>query len=322
MALSDKNIVITPNVGAANAPKIVFSGADASTGAQNITLQVYPTNNGTLSFEGSAGQLLSIVNTFTGSIFSVNDVSGIPSIEVLDTGQIKLAQYSGYVSILGSETATSTSTGVLRISGGVGINRALVVGGNITGGHILATGTGNDYNTGGFETYGNGATNTIFPTYGFHQPGLYASSLQLRAASDFRFYNQGATAYANVTVAELRASSEVTAYYTSDARLKENVVLIADPIKKIMKIRGVTFDWTDKQINDRGGEDDFFVRKHDIGVIAQEIEEILPEIVATRDNGYKAVRYEKIVPLLIECIKEQQTQINQILDRLSCLISK
>ena len=52
-----------------------------------------------------------------------------------------------------------------------------------------------------------------------------------------------------------------------------------------------------------------------MGVIAQEIEEVLPEIVVTRENGYKAVRYEKIVPLLIETIKEQQKQINKLNDR-------
>ncbi len=51
---------------------------------------------------------------------------------------------------------------------------------------------------------------------------------------------------------------------------------------------------------------------HDIGVIAQEIEAILPEVVTTRDTGYKAVKYEKIVALLIEAIKEQQLEIEEI----------
>ena len=55
---------------------------------------------------------------------------------------------------------------------------------------------------------------------------------------------------------------------------------------------------------------------HDVGVLAQELEEVLPEVVATRDNGYKAVKYEKIVPLLIEAIKEQQEQIDELKSRL------
>jgi hypothetical protein len=111
MAHSDKNIVITPNISSSSDdPKIVFSGADASTGAQNITLKVYPTNSGTLSFEGSAGQLFSITNTMSGTIFSVNDISGVPSIEVLDTGVIKLAQYGGFVAFGTSSSLTATGS--------------------------------------------------------------------------------------------------------------------------------------------------------------------------------------------------------------------
>ena len=100
MANTDKDILITPNVGSSSAdPKIEFKGADASTSAQIITATAYPTNNGTLSFDGSAGQLFSITNDMTGTIFSVNDVSGIPSIEVDDDGTIRFAEYSGNVGI-------------------------------------------------------------------------------------------------------------------------------------------------------------------------------------------------------------------------------
>lgn len=111
MAHSDKNIVITPNVGSTTAdPQIVFSGANASLGPQNITLRAYPTSNGTLSFEGSAGQLFSITNSLSGTIFSVNDVSGIPSIEVLDTGVVKLAEFSGFVAYGVSPAVSAAGT--------------------------------------------------------------------------------------------------------------------------------------------------------------------------------------------------------------------
>ena len=100
MANSDKNLIITPNIGSStDDPKIVFSGANSAVSAQNITARVYPTSNGTLSFEGTSGQLFSITNSLTGTIFSVNDVSGIPSITVQDTGLISMAPYSGNVSI-------------------------------------------------------------------------------------------------------------------------------------------------------------------------------------------------------------------------------
>lgn len=100
MANSDKNLIITPNIGSTtDDPKIVFSGADTSTSAQDITLRAYPTNNGTLSIEGSAGQLFSVTNSLTGTLFSVNDISGIPSIEVIDDGTVSLAEYGGNVGI-------------------------------------------------------------------------------------------------------------------------------------------------------------------------------------------------------------------------------
>ena len=121
MANSDKNIVITPNIGGTGDPKIVFSGADATTAAQDITLSAYHTNNGTLSFEGSAGQLFSITNDLTGTLFSVNDVSGIPSIEVDDDGTVRLAEFAGNV-LIGTNTDDGTSAlqvdGIITATGG------------------------------------------------------------------------------------------------------------------------------------------------------------------------------------------------------------
>jgi hypothetical protein len=112
MAHSDKNIVITPARSSSTVdPRIVFSGADASTGPQNITITAYPANGGTLSVDGSAGQLFSVSNSLTGTLFAVNDISGIPSIEVLDTGVVKLAQYGGNVLIgVAAPVGTSSNT--------------------------------------------------------------------------------------------------------------------------------------------------------------------------------------------------------------------
>ena len=94
----------------------------------------------------------------------------------------------------------------------------------------------------------------------------------------------------------LSAYGDVIAYTSSDERLKENVTPIASALDKIDKITGVSFDWnTDLQDTYSG---------HDVGVLAQEIEAVLPEAVVTRSDGYKAVRYEKIIPLLLQAIKE------------------
>ena len=107
----------------------------------------------------------------------------------------------------------------------------------------------------------------------------------------------------------IRAGNDVIAFYSSDERLKENVKPIENALDKVSNIRGVEFDWiVDKKIHANKG--------HDVGVIAQEIEKVLPEVVETRDNGYKAVKYEKIVSLLIEAVKEQQVQINELKTKL------
>lgn len=129
MALSDKDIVITPNKGQASDPQVVFSGASASLGPQNITLRVYPNDSGSLSFEGSSGQLFSITNSLTGTIFSVNDVSGIPSIEVLDSGLVKIGQYTGNVLI---GTGTDNAVDKLQVTGSIAIDNLRLDGNTIS----------------------------------------------------------------------------------------------------------------------------------------------------------------------------------------------
>ena len=96
MANSDKNISIIPNRSLTGQPQIIFTGQ----GNDPITLKVLDSTIGSLSFEGSAGQLLSITDSLSsGSIFSVNDISGIPSIDVNADGTVALAPFSGNIAI-------------------------------------------------------------------------------------------------------------------------------------------------------------------------------------------------------------------------------
>lgn len=128
MANTDKDILITTNKGQTADPKIEFKGADASTSAQTITATVTPTNNGTLSFDGSNGQLFSITNDFTGTIFSVNDVSGIPSLEVDASGTIRIAEFSGNVLV-----GTNSDDGInkVQINGNANFHYGQTYEGNI-----------------------------------------------------------------------------------------------------------------------------------------------------------------------------------------------
>jgi sugar-specific transcriptional regulator TrmB len=103
----------------------------------------------------------------------------------------------------------------------------------------------------------------------------------------------------NVTV-----TGDVVAFSSSDRRFKDNLTQIVTPLSKLSQINGYSFNWnTDKQHIYKG---------KDYGVVAQEIQEVLPELVKERENGYLAVNYEKLVPLLIESIKELKTQIDHL----------
>ena len=139
-----------------------------------------------------------------------------------------------------------------------------------------------------------------------------ARAISALTSADVQTDSLGVGTAASGTTGEIRATHDVTAYYSSDANLKTNVVNIENALDKVKQIRGVEFDWTQEYIDDKGGEDGYFVRKHDVGVIAQEVEAVLPEVVGTRENGTKAVRYDRMVALLVEAIKDQQSQIDEL----------
>ena len=131
MANSDKDILITPNTGSSTVtPKIEFVGAN-STGSDTITMQtLYDGTKTTLSFEGSAGDLFSIVNDLTTNpIFSVNNASGVSCIEVDNDGGARLAEFSGNVGIGNSSpsqkldvTGNIVASGTVTVSGGNSTN--------------------------------------------------------------------------------------------------------------------------------------------------------------------------------------------------------
>ena len=101
---------------------------------------------------------------------------------------------------------------------------------------------------------------------------------------------------------EIRASSDIIAHYSSDSRLKTEIQIIPDALQKLKSIDGVTFNWNSLAENKD-------TEKREAGVIAQQVQKVLPEIISVRDNGYLAVAYEKLVPLLIEAIKELSAEV-------------
>ena len=105
------------------------------------------------------------------------------------------------------------------------------------------------------------------------------------------------------------SDGNIIAYNTSDITFKDNVQPITNAVEKVLSISGNTFTWNDKAPESLVQ----IVGKEDTGVIAQEVDELgLPGVVQTKEDGTKGVRYEKLVPLLIEAIKELKAEIDEL----------
>ena len=100
------------------------------------------------------------------------------------------------------------------------------------------------------------------------------------------------------------------AFIDSDERLKDGIYPIGDPINKLSQLQGVNFTWNDKSPKATQGTSD-------VGVIAQSVEKIMPEAIKTNPDGYLSVYYYKLIPLLIETIKEQETRISDLEKRIN-----
>ena len=107
---------------------------------------------------------------------------------------------------------------------------------------------------------------------------------------------------------ELQVTDDITAFFSSDERLKLNITPIKEPLAKVLSISGNTFTWIEGGVHE--GED--------TGVIAQEIDALgLPGLTVTRETGYMAVKYDKLTALLIEAVKELSAKVDILEQKLS-----
>lgn len=172
----------------------------------------------------------------------------------------------------------------------------------------------------GIIKFFNGATAKPSTTVNFGEAGLAYAPLQIGALTCTN--GIASTSYTTGTLlvtggvgvsgamfvnGNLTSYGNVVAWYASDKRLKTNIVPISGAMDKISQIGGYSFDW-----NAEGRAQDPQAQLHEVGVIAQEIQAVLPEVVVERTNGYLAVNYEKIIPLLIQGMKELQAEITTL----------
>ena len=243
-----------------------------------------------------------------------------------------VTSFSKTINLTQGTQSTSTTTGDLVISGGVGIAKSVFIGGNLTvsgtfnGGAVefgniqiaqttantIDTQTGNlvldsaggivDINDNvdisgtldvdGNVTLGNATSDAT----------TVSGTLAVQSTTNSTSKTTGAlTVSGGVGINnDLHVGGDITAFSSSDINLKENINVIPNALDKVNAISGNTFTW-------KSGKGD------DTGVIAQEIEALgLPGVTETRDDGTKAVRYEKLVPVLIQAIKELSAKVDAL----------
>ena len=114
-----------------------------------------------------------------------------------------------------------------------------------------------------------------------------------------------------VAIGDIESEGDILAFASSDERLKDNVVPIDRCLDRILSLDAVEFDWNELQQTYSG---------HDIGLIAQQVKDIAPEIVQEREDGYLAMKYEKLIPLLVGATQEQDRQIKELESKVGDLI--
>jgi len=238
---------------------------------------------------GNSGTILS---QFDGPVTFNNDVRVNGELSINDLTKLK-----------NTTDSTSTITGAFVVDGGVGIGKRLNVGGGVVfNDNLLVTGittfSGSIISTGGSK-FGNIQVaitddQTIDTSSGNLVLDSATNIIDINAATNIT----GDTAIDGA----LTVTGDITAFYSSDSRLKDNIKPIEDPLTKVLSISGNTYTWNEN--SNKEGED--------VGVIAQEIQEVLPEAVTVKGDGYLAVDYHKIIPLLVEAVKELTEKVQAL----------
>jgi len=284
------------------------TGALVVGGGVGIAGDVYAT-----AYYGDGANLTGV----TASGFSGGTVPGLTSFTFTGTGS----------------ASTSTITGAVRISAGLGVQGAIYAnnfngvivpaGGVAPGANRFVRTEANGY---AYVNYINSNTsNNENPTVsqfivqnatdGFYRKASLdhvKTQLTLNTTSSVQHGSLGIGTAASGTSGEIRATNNITAFFSSDAKFKENVRDIPNALDKVVAIGGKLFAWTDAYLKNHGGQDDYFLRKEDFGVIAQDVERVFPQAVRKRPDGSLAVDYEKLSALAFAAIVELTKRVNAL----------
>lgn len=225
----------------------------------------------TLNVDQTNDRLIMIGSTSTGAIISVTDVITAVAARAL------------------TDSVGDTSTGTFAVYN----SKNIAIGATVSIGGIIRTVVGVDH-----------TTNYIKVTPFFSLPAPFQPNDILTFTNPHN--NPVGDLYIN---GDIYATGNITAFVgsPSDSRLKENVTTITNAVSLVNSMRGVYYDWTDAYLKALNFSP--LLSKHDTGVIAQEVQEVMPDLVTMKANGELGVRYEKFAGVFIEAIKELSAQV-------------
>ena len=280
--------------------------------AHSINAYFSSVSTGTISVTGGSLTGLTTLAVTSGNITNLTS----------SNAQVTGGNITGITNISSTtEVATNFSTGHARNTGGY-INSVANI--YATTGVVTNFSTGNAVIAGGYASglanigvttgfigtiYASTLNATTIGNTGASSVGTISTAAQTSITSvgtltNLQTTSLGVGTAATGTSGEIRATNNITAYYSSDAKFKDNVVPVTDALSIVTAIGSKLFDWNNDYIADHGGEDGYFVQKSDFGVIAQDVLKVFPRAVRTRPDGSLAVDYEKLGTLAFGAVEQ------------------
>jgi hypothetical protein len=338
---ADVTLTLTDTNSSQSARNLRLNLTGAVGAPQNLIVpaieKVYIINNGltqTITVKNASGTGISVpagktefvYNNGTNVVEAINHLTSL----TLDTALPITSGGTGTNSTTYANLQSNVS-GVLPIAnGGTGSASATFSGANVTSLNATAVSSGTLDNARTTAASANGASTIVARDASGNFAGAVITATTMNATT-FNGSGSGITALntsasyqvgsfgvgtaASGTAGEIRATNNITAYFSSDIKFKENIRPIDGALDKVVAIGGKYFDWTDTYVAEHGGEDGYFIQKADFGVIAQDVQAAFPQAVRSRPDGSLAVDYEKLSALAFAAIAELVRRVEVLEDK-------